>query len=248
MSAYIRGYPRISADICGFDPLTTHARALLPPLSWGAQKQHPAAPPASPACGCAALSSLTTNSSLPAPRIRSPYPSHLSVTSIRGQAFAMRPYKLRVFLYQAINVPASDSTGSSDPFCVVRCGKSCAKSQARCGGAGAGCGGWLVAYMRVLCWLLLLLLLSVWGQCRSPHPLPTRPTKLHSPNPATHPSYAPYPPYPPPYPRSAPPPPAPPGSARSCWTSSCPSAGARDSWAETRIRPTFYSETPLIFS
>lgn len=45
------------------------------------------------------------------------------------QAFSMRPYKLRVFIYQAVNIPATDSTGSSDPFCVVRCGKTCARTQ-----------------------------------------------------------------------------------------------------------------------
>lgn len=46
------------------------------------------------------------------------------------QAFSMRPYKLRVFLYQAVGIPATDSTGSSDPFCVVRCGKSVTRTQA----------------------------------------------------------------------------------------------------------------------
>lgn len=75
----------------------------------------------------AAASLLSSESPTPAPTHplihppAAPYP----------QAFSMRPYRLRVFLYQAVNIPATDSTGSSDPFCVVRCGKSCARSQAR---------------------------------------------------------------------------------------------------------------------
>ena len=45
------------------------------------------------------------------------------------QPFATRPFKLRVFLYQAIGIPASDATGASDPFCVVRCGRSSSRTQ-----------------------------------------------------------------------------------------------------------------------
>ena len=40
-----------------------------------------------------------------------------------------RKYMLQVHLYQAKDLPAADSQGSSDPYAVVRCGRNQAKTQ-----------------------------------------------------------------------------------------------------------------------
>ncbi len=49
------------------------------------------------------------------------------------QAVATRPYRLRVYVYQAQDIPVADADGGSDPFCVIRCGTSVARTQV-CGG------------------------------------------------------------------------------------------------------------------
>ena len=45
------------------------------------------------------------------------------------QAIATRPFKLRVYVYQAQHVPVADADGASDPFCVVRCGRAVSRTQ-----------------------------------------------------------------------------------------------------------------------
>ncbi len=46
---------------------------------------------------------------------------------------ATRPYRLRVYVYQAQGIPVADADGGSDPFVVVRCGRSVSRTQV-CGG------------------------------------------------------------------------------------------------------------------
>ena len=45
------------------------------------------------------------------------------------QTVATRPFKLRVYIYQAQGIPVADADGGSDPFCLVRCGRSVSKTQ-----------------------------------------------------------------------------------------------------------------------
>jgi hypothetical protein len=45
------------------------------------------------------------------------------------QTVATRPYRMRVYVYQAQGIPVADADGGSDPFCVVRCGVSVSRTQ-----------------------------------------------------------------------------------------------------------------------
>ena len=45
------------------------------------------------------------------------------------QAIQTRPYRLRVYVYQAQGLPVADADGGSDPYCVVRCGNTVSRTQ-----------------------------------------------------------------------------------------------------------------------
>ena len=45
------------------------------------------------------------------------------------QAIQSRPYKLRVYIYQAQGLPVADSDGGSDPYCLVRVGNTVSRTQ-----------------------------------------------------------------------------------------------------------------------
>jgi hypothetical protein len=45
------------------------------------------------------------------------------------QQLSLRPYKLRVYIYQAHDLPVADADGGADPFVVVRCGTAVSRTQ-----------------------------------------------------------------------------------------------------------------------